>query len=164
MQVHMPMRQMTKQTHQSRQLISIQVCIYKNEQQQNQCIDALHPNDTPESTTTPPKQSTSGLRHFLAVRCGLAKDMLFGPSTYLDHDRYGDDACFIQRHKIADVVGVADGVGGWRNYGIDPSTFSRRLMMHCGRIVADGDFTASHPDRILVRAYNLMQREHREKR
>ena len=28
----------------------------------------------------------------------------------------------------ADVIGVADGVGGWRQYGVDPGLFSSNLM------------------------------------
>lgn len=34
-----------------------------------------------------------------------------------------------------DVLGVADGVGGWREMGIDPSKFSSGLMQQCKRIV-----------------------------
>ena len=50
----------------------------------------------------------------------------------------GDDAYFVARHVDdwsadfeggeersgnADVIGVADGVGGWRDYGVDPGMF-----------------------------------------
>lgn len=38
-------------------------------------------------------------------------------------------------HKNVDVMGVADGVGGWREMGIDPSKFSSSLMQQCKRIV-----------------------------
>ena len=30
-----------------------------------------------------------------------------------------------------DSYGVADGVGGWRNQGVDPSLFSSTLMREC---------------------------------
>lgn len=37
--------------------------------------------------------------------------------------------------KYADVLGVADGVGGWRDLGVDPSKFSSSLMKQCKRLV-----------------------------
>jgi hypothetical protein len=49
--------------------------------------------------------------------------------------RYGDDACFVANTVNADLIGIADGVGGWRCYGIDPSQFSRTLMMVCENLV-----------------------------
>uniref|UniRef100_A0A3Q4G7R8 Protein phosphatase n=2 Tax=Pseudocrenilabrinae TaxID=318546 RepID=A0A3Q4G7R8_NEOBR len=66
---------------------------------------------------------------------------------------YGDDACFIARHKTADVLGVADGVGGWRDYGVDPSQFSATLMKTCERLVKEGRFTPSNPVGILTSGY-----------
>lgn len=36
------------------------------------------------------------------------------------------------------LKGVADGVGGWRDYGIDASNFSTTLMRKCERFVVDG--------------------------
>ncbi len=47
----------------------------------------------------------------------------------------GDDAWFIASQKCADVMGVADGVGGWRDIGVDPSRFSSNLMRTCKRLV-----------------------------
>ena len=41
----------------------------------------------------------------------------------------------------ADVIGVADGVGGWRQYGVDPGQFSSQLMYNCERLVKAGYFT-----------------------
>ncbi|MEQ2162403.1 Protein phosphatase PTC7 [Xenoophorus captivus] len=66
---------------------------------------------------------------------------------------YGDDACFIARHKAADVLGVADGVGGWRDYGVDPSQFSATLMRTCERLVKEGRFTPTNPVGILTSGY-----------
>lgn len=34
---------------------------------------------------------------------------------------------------------MADGVGGWRRYGIDPSEFSSRLMKICSDLVQLGE-------------------------
>lgn len=49
--------------------------------------------------------------------------------------------------------GVADGVGGWRDYGVDPSQFSATLMRTCERLVKEGRFTPSHPVGILTSGY-----------
>ncbi|KAF8767774.1 Protein phosphatase PTC7 like protein [Argiope bruennichi] len=70
----------------------------------------------------------------LAVACGFPK-VSSRFSALLNRGRYGDDASFFARYKTADVLGVADGVGGWRNYGIDPSLFSYTLMETCERLL-----------------------------
>ncbi|XP_076167937.1 protein phosphatase PTC7 homolog isoform X2 [Ptiloglossa arizonensis] len=50
-------------------------------------------------------------------------------------------------------VSVADGVGGWRHYGIDPGEFSSFLMRTCERLVSMGRFTSSEPAGLLARSY-----------
>lgn len=59
---------------------------------------------------------------------------------YLNRKRgvIGDDAWFIASKNSTDVLGVADGVGGWRDIGVDPSKFSSYLMQTCKRIVEQG--------------------------
>ena len=54
------------------------------------------------------------------------------------------------------ILGVADGVGGWRKYGIDPSEFSSRLMKHCADIVKSGDFEPTRPDLIIGKAFTAL--------
>lgn len=51
------------------------------------------------------------------------------------------------------LPGVADGVGGWRDYGVDPSQFSATLMRTCERLVKEGRFTPSNPVGILTSGY-----------
>lgn len=51
------------------------------------------------------------------------------------------------------VSGVADGVGGWRNYGIDPGEFSSFLMKTCERLVTSGRFSCTEPTSLLARSY-----------
>lgn len=48
---------------------------------------------------------------------------------------YGDDAFFVTKHRMGDFLGIADGVGGWREHGIDPSVFSRSLMETCKSLI-----------------------------
>ena len=44
----------------------------------------------------------------------------------------GEDAFYLNKTKSDyDSYGVADGVGGWRNQGVDPSLFSSTLMREC---------------------------------
>ena len=50
-------------------------------------------------------------------------------------------------------AGVADGVGGWRSYGIDPSRFSSTLMNTCARLVQEGRVAAAQPAAVLAAAY-----------
>lgn len=49
--------------------------------------------------------------------------------------------------------GVADGVGGWREYGVDPSQVPRTIMSLCSRLVENGKFSASSPEEVLEQAY-----------
>ena len=84
----------------------------------------------------------------------------------------GDDAYFVARHVDewstdfnetsdeepaaercrgnADVIGVADGVGGWRAYGVDPGLFSVNLMKCCERLVIAGYFSGNQPAKLLA--------------
>jgi len=57
----------------------------------------------------------------------------------------------------ADVIGVADGVGGWRQYGIDPGLFSSHLMKSCERLVHAGFFQGNHPSKLLEQGFREMQ-------
>lgn len=52
---------------------------------------------------------------------------------------------------------MADGVGGWKKYGIDPSKFSSRLMRNCADIVNEGSFEPNRPELILSKAFNSMK-------
>lgn len=54
---------------------------------------------------------------------------------------------------LYNLVGVADGVGGWRRYGIDPGEFSSFLMRTCDRLVKAGKFNCTDPSNLLARSY-----------
>lgn len=58
-------------------------------------------------------------------------------------------------------VGVADGVGGWRNYGIDPGEFSSFLMSTCSRLVQSSNFNPERPVSLIANSYNELL-EHKE--
>lgn len=57
------------------------------------------------------------------------------------------------RFKIKYFSGVADGVGGWRAYGIDPGEFSLHLMRTCERLIKLGHFTPTNPSELIARSY-----------
>ena len=58
----------------------------------------------------------------------------------------------------ADVTGIADGVGGWRQFGVDPSKFSRQLMQNCEKLVTSGNFMPNQPPtQLLSDAYLEMK-------
>ena len=98
----------------------------------------------------------------------------------------GDDAYFVTRHiddwdtnennnvikdspssssntsspllnNSADVIGVADGVGGWRQYGVDPGQFSTGLMKSCERLVKAGYIKSNAPAKLLAQGFKEMQ-------
>nr|CAD7453932.1 unnamed protein product [Timema tahoe] len=82
--------------------------------------------------------------------CGFPKELA---NAKLKRGQFGDDAWFTARYKSAEVIGVADGVGGWRNYGIDPGEFSNFLMRTCERLVSCGRFVPTEPAGLLARSY-----------
>lgn len=71
---------------------------------------------------------------------------------------------FTASQKYADVLGVADGVGGWRDLGIDPSKFSSSLMKQCQRLVEQDKDVFSNcnninektPLDVLIESYNAL--------
>jgi len=65
------------------------------------------------------------------------------------------------RSKSADVIGVADGVGGWRSYGVDPGVFSSNLMKSCERLVKAGYFVNDQPAKLLESGFLEMQQSKR---
>jgi hypothetical protein len=50
-------------------------------------------------------------------------------------------------------TGVADGVGGWRNYGIDPAAFPRTLMNICERVVVEDYLNLRSPVKVIEAGY-----------
>ena len=80
---------------------------------------------------------------------------------------FGEDSLFVhstpsQKQPQRDFMGVADGVGGWRELGIDPSIFSSNLMRQCRRIIrqeevaAAATTTASSRSSLLTRPIEIL--------
>ncbi|XP_064461225.1 protein phosphatase PTC7 homolog [Ornithodoros turicata] len=85
--------------------------------------------------------------------CGFPKEKNRFSIGLSGRGQFGDDACFAVKYKSFDVLGVADGVGGWRTYGVDPSLFSTALMRTCERIACSGKFNLNSPASILASSY-----------
>ncbi|KAH8396360.1 hypothetical protein KR222_008969, partial [Zaprionus bogoriensis] len=101
---------------------------------------------------------TASEPRLVSVVCGFAKDFSLYPNY--TRGQFGEDAWFKTSTPKADALGVADGVGGWRVYGIDPGQFSRFLMRSCERLAHNSDFEATRPEQLLARAYcNLLEQK-----
>lgn len=59
--------------------------------------------------------------------------------------------------KLITFSGVADGVGGWRAYGVDPSQFSRQLMESCKMVVETGKFKPTKPTDVLATGFDALE-------
>ncbi|XP_034482463.1 protein phosphatase PTC7 homolog isoform X2 [Drosophila innubila] len=126
-------------------------------------IDSTHFQSTAQSTST--SQSTSASAslascqpRLVSVVCGFPKDIEMYPNY--NKGQFGEDAWFRTSTSKAEALGVADGVGGWRVYGIDPGQFSRFLMRSCERLTHTHDFEATRPEQLLARAYcNLLEQK-----
>lgn len=76
----------------------------------------------------------------------------------------GEDSLMCTSMGAADdvAIGVADGVGGWTENGIDPSLFSQALMFYASRSAAHTSAdpqTGCAPDRILSEAFEHVLKE-----
>eukprot|EP01017_Pseudomicrothorax_dubius_P022814 TRINITY_DN24620_c0_g1_i1.p1 TRINITY_DN24620_c0_g1~~TRINITY_DN24620_c0_g1_i1.p1 ORF type:complete len:292 (-),score=54.04 TRINITY_DN24620_c0_g1_i1:109-984(-) len=61
----------------------------------------------------------------------------------------GEDAFFSNENAIA----VADGVGGWADYGVDPAKYSRELCQNIANIVAnEWEAVKKNPKELIIRA------------
>lgn len=59
-----------------------------------------------------------------------------GDMVVVEVEQCGEDAAVIVENDVQIVLALADGVGGWREKGVDPSAFSRSLIRHLEAIVA----------------------------
>nr|GEU87488.1 probable protein phosphatase 2C 80 [Tanacetum cinerariifolium] len=88
--------------------------------------------------------------------CGKTLKLLSG-SSYLPHpDKEatgGEDAHFICVDE--QVIGVADGVGGWADVGINAGLYSRSLMSNSVRAIRGGPKDAIDPANVLAKAHSV---------
>lgn len=81
---------------------------------------------------------------------------LVSGSCYLPHpdkeDTGGEDAHFICADEQA--IGVADGVGGWADVGVNAGLFARELISHSVAAIQDEPKGSIDPARVLERAHS----------
>ncbi len=79
----------------------------------------------------------------------------------------GEDSYVIAENRDQIVLAIADGVGGWRKRGIDPSKFSRCLMDQVKELVNDGSKRLKdvliESDQVLQRAFHELVQVYRKK-
>jgi len=111
--------------------------------------------------------STEKQQRLLTVVSGFPKSKKTLGIDKILKGQVGEDAYFVARYDnsinpdaniSADVIGIADGVGGWRQFGVDPSKFSRQLMQNCEKLVTSGNFLPNQPPtQLLSDAYLEMK-------
>lgn len=81
---------------------------------------------------------------------------LVSGSCYLPHpdkeDTGGEDAHFICPEEQA--IGVADGVGGWANLGVDAGQYSRELMSNSVNAIKEEPAGLVDPFKVLEKAHS----------
>nr|KJB14503.1 hypothetical protein B456_002G129300 [Gossypium raimondii]KJB14504.1 hypothetical protein B456_002G129300 [Gossypium raimondii] len=89
------------------------------------------------------------------ISAGKTLKLLSG-SCYLPHpdkeDTGGEDAHFICADEQA--VGVADGVGGWADLGVDAGLYSRELMSNSVSAIQEEPKGSIDPARVLEKAHS----------
>jgi len=71
--------------------------------------------------------------------CGINRRH-FGPGEVTRDNSLSEDANFLidlKEPRTVTYTGVADGVGSWREYNVDPREFSHRLMAECENIIRE---------------------------
>ncbi|KAL5777966.1 hypothetical protein ACOSP7_010892 [Xanthoceras sorbifolium] len=80
---------------------------------------------------------------------------LLSGSCYLPHpdkeETGGEDAHFISDKQ---AIGVADGVGGWANHGVDSGKYSRELMSQSVAAIHEEPDGSIDPARVLEKAHS----------
>ena len=64
----------------------------------------------------------------------------------------GDDAYFISKHH--QTIGLADGVAGWAEQGIDGGEYARQLMDNCVTTLYAEEKEIVYPQIVLEKAYS----------
>ncbi|KAJ8458814.1 hypothetical protein OPV22_031740 [Ensete ventricosum] len=90
------------------------------------------------------------------IPCDRSLKLLSG-SCYLPHpdkeETGGEDAHFICVDEQA--VGVADGVGGWADLGVDAGQYARELMSNSVNAIGEEPKGSVDPSRVLEKAYTI---------
>ncbi|EFC43513.1 protein phosphatase [Naegleria gruberi] len=127
--------------------------LYRKQQQQEKPVGASIPSEFDFTIESHAKQA-----------CGFGVGKKFAAPKSLDSSDYkeqcGEDAFFTFENDNYTIIGVADGVGGWAEVGVDPSLISNQLMYNAKLVCEGGDSQLlSNPNKILQMAYDLIVNE-----
>lgn len=82
-------------------------------------------------------------------------------SSYLPHpdkeETGGEDAHFVSTDEQA--IGVADGVGGWAEVGVNAGLFAQELMSNSVRAIQEEPKASINPLRVLEKAHSSTKAE-----
>ncbi|XP_065881656.1 probable protein phosphatase 2C 55 [Euphorbia lathyris] len=120
------------------------------------CLSAGTAPDVTFENSSPEEQlETSTVSSEQKSSAGKILKLVSG-SCYLPHpdkeETGGEDAHFICTDKQA--IGVADGVGGWADLGVDAGLYSRELMSHSVAAIEDEPKGSIDPARVLEKAHS----------
>mmetsp|Transcript_13818 Transcript_13818/g.15344 ORF Transcript_13818/g.15344 Transcript_13818/m.15344 type:complete len:619 (-) Transcript_13818:355-2211(-) len=119
------------------------------------------------------------LPHPFKIEYGIAANRKdFGAGELNIDPEWSEDAYFVtavnmkdeknERERDVIYLGVADGVGSWREYGVDPRIFSHSLMEECSNILQEASAPKQGcekfrrviaPAEILAQAYERVKAE-----
>lgn len=109
----------------------------------------------PPAATVPGRGEQGGMQFFSTAVCRCKVDTHSNPINQQwrgDKMHCGEDSFFLSRAAL----GVADGVGGWNEQGIDPSGVSNALMRFAKQAVQRGE---RDPKRIIDIAFTETRKE-----
>lgn len=117
------------------------------------CSTGSVPNVSVDGISHKDQFENSGASSDVKLSCERTLKLLSG-SCYLPHpekeETGGEDAHFISNEQ---AIGVADGVGGWADLGVDAGYYARELMSHSASAIAEEPKGSIDPARVLEKAY-----------
>lgn len=132
--------------------------------------------NTSNSNSQHQKQNDKTFKKFnklFTIGCGFSKDddprIIIDPIKHCINQnsglstKFGEDSAFIYEDKNYSVLGISDGVGGWRESGVDPSLFSNGLMSNCKEMILNlknynnFKFDITNPVSLLDIGYNKLK-------
>ncbi|KAF7829692.1 putative protein phosphatase 2C 55 [Senna tora] len=119
------------------------------------CFSAGPAPDMPFDTSVREEQPTNSADSSEQKNPSGKRLKLISGSCYLPHpdkeETGGEDAHFICAEEQA--LGVADGVGGWADLGVDAGEYSRELMSHSVNAIKEEPKGSIDPARVLEKAH-----------
>eukprot|EP00127_Corallochytrium_limacisporum_P000207 Clim_evm24s7 gene=Clim_evmTU24s7 len=91
--------------------------------------------------------------------CVGKKSIIGSETEFIGMERKcaGDDAFFYRETERFLYMGIADGVGGWVDVGVDPALFAFHLMNNCNRLAHLN--TSGDPQELMSMAYSTLVKE-----